>query len=163
MFIRDTLADVERRDGGFGGFTDEAVTFRNILSKPWGMTPDSGHPIVGTSDTYEYGGVPGTARPGLEQLAEWQSTNKPTKVTCPPKTAPGLLLVLEHTKEGKMTRRRHTPEQVISKLREAEVALAERSTVAEASRRIGVTEQTFYQVVLERRLRDTVATLVVGR
>ena len=62
-----------------------------------------------------------------------------------------------------MTRRRHTPEQVISKLREAEVALAERSTVAEASRRIGVTEQTFYQVVLERRLRDTVAALVVGR
>ena len=35
--------------------------------------------------------------------------------------------------------------------------------MAEASRRIGVTEQTFYQVVLERRLRDTVAALVVER
>ena len=42
-----------------------------------------------------------------------------------------------------MARRRHTPEQVINKLREAEIAIAEGSTVAEASRRIGVTEQTF--------------------
>ena len=44
-----------------------------------------------------------------------------------------------------MGRRRHTPEQVINKLREAEVAIAEGSTVAEASRRIGVTGQTFYR------------------
>ena len=44
-----------------------------------------------------------------------------------------------------MVRRRHTPEQVIDKLREAEVAIAEGSTVAEAFRRIGVTEQTFYR------------------
>ena len=35
-----------------------------------------------------------------------------------------------------MAKRRHTPEQVINKLREAEVAIAEGSTVAEASRRI---------------------------
>ena len=44
-----------------------------------------------------------------------------------------------------MTRRRHTPEQVINKLREAEVAIAAGSTVAEASRAIGVAEQTFYR------------------
>ena len=44
-----------------------------------------------------------------------------------------------------MARKRHTPEQVINKLREAEVALAQGSTVAEASRQIGVTEQTFYR------------------
>ena len=43
-----------------------------------------------------------------------------------------------------MGRRRHTPEQVINKLREAEAAIAEGSTVAEATRRIGVTQQTFY-------------------
>ena len=35
--------------------------------------------------------------------------------------------------------------QVINKLREAEVVIAEGSTVAEAARRIGVTEQTFYR------------------
>ena len=34
---------------------------------------------------------------------------------------------------------------MINKLREAEVAIAEGSTVAEAARRIGVTEQTFYR------------------
>jgi len=37
---------------------------------------------------------------------------------------------------------RHTPEQVINKLGEAEVAISEGGTVAEASRQIGVTEQT---------------------
>ena len=44
-----------------------------------------------------------------------------------------------------MPRKRHTPEQVINKLREAEVVLSQGSTVAEASRQIGVTEQTFYR------------------
>ena len=44
-----------------------------------------------------------------------------------------------------MARRKHTPEQVINKLRQAEVAMAEGSTVAAASRKIGVTEQTFYR------------------
>ena len=44
-----------------------------------------------------------------------------------------------------MATRRHTPEQVINKLREAEVAIASGSTIAEAVRRIGVTQQTFYR------------------
>ena len=38
------------------------------------------------------------------------------------------MLVLGHRKGGKMARRRHTPEQVIIKLREAEVAIAEGGT-----------------------------------
>ena len=44
-----------------------------------------------------------------------------------------------------MPTKRHTPEQVINKLREAEVAMAQGSTVGEASRQIGVTQQTFYR------------------
>jgi transposase-like protein len=44
-----------------------------------------------------------------------------------------------------MSRKRHTPEQVINKLREAEVAISSGGTVAEACRQIGVTEQTFYR------------------
>ena len=44
-----------------------------------------------------------------------------------------------------MPRKKYTPEQVINKLREAEVAISGGSTVAEASRQIGVTEQTFYR------------------
>lgn len=50
-----------------------------------------------------------------------------------------------------MAKSRHTPEQVIDKLREAEVAIAKGSTVAEAARRIGLTEQAFYR----RRLRPS--------
>ena len=44
-----------------------------------------------------------------------------------------------------MARRRHTPEQVINRLRQAEVAIAKGCTVAEASRQIGVKEQTYYR------------------
>ena len=44
-----------------------------------------------------------------------------------------------------MAKRKHTPEQVINKLREAEVAIAAGSAVAAAARRIGVTQQTFYR------------------
>ena len=44
-----------------------------------------------------------------------------------------------------MPRKKHTPEQIIMKLREAEVALSTGRTVVETVRQIGVTEQTFYR------------------
>lgn len=44
-----------------------------------------------------------------------------------------------------MARRKYTPEQIISKLREVEVALAQGTTVAVAVRAIAVTEQTYYR------------------
>jgi transposase-like protein len=40
--------------------------------------------------------------------------------------------------------RKHKPEEMIGKLREAEIVLAPGGTVADACRRIGVTEQTYY-------------------
>ena len=44
-----------------------------------------------------------------------------------------------------MARNRHTSEQVIAKLREAEVELAKGGAVAQACKKIGVTEQTYYR------------------
>jgi len=44
-----------------------------------------------------------------------------------------------------MARKFLTPEQIINRLREAEVALSQGLTVAQASRKIGVTEQTCYR------------------
>ena len=44
-----------------------------------------------------------------------------------------------------MPKRKHTAEEIINKLREAEVVIAAGSTVVEAVRRIGVSEQTFYR------------------
>ena len=44
-----------------------------------------------------------------------------------------------------MARRRHSPEQILGKLREVEVALAKGQTVANAVKQIGVTEQTYYR------------------
>ena len=44
-----------------------------------------------------------------------------------------------------MSRKRFTTEQIIHKLREAEVAIAKGKSAAEASKQIGVSEQTYYR------------------
>ena len=44
-----------------------------------------------------------------------------------------------------MGRKRHTPEQIITALREAEVRLANGETVGEVARQLGISEQTYYR------------------
>jgi putative transposase len=44
-----------------------------------------------------------------------------------------------------MVRRAFTPEQVINKLREVEVFISQGATTGEASRKAGITEQTYYR------------------
>ncbi len=44
-----------------------------------------------------------------------------------------------------MAKRCHTAEQVISKLREAEVLLAKGTKMPQVCRKIGITEQTYYR------------------
>jgi putative transposase len=44
-----------------------------------------------------------------------------------------------------MKRRRHTPEQVIRKLREAERLIGEGKTIPEAAKELGVSEQTYHR------------------
>lgn len=44
-----------------------------------------------------------------------------------------------------MKRKRHTPEQIISKLREAEAALNAGQTIGQVCQRLGVSEQTFHR------------------
>jgi transposase-like protein len=44
-----------------------------------------------------------------------------------------------------MPRKQHTTEQIIGKLREAEVELAQGKTVSLACKKLGVTEQTYYR------------------
>ena len=41
--------------------------------------------------------------------------------------------------------KKHKPEEIIGKLREAEIVLAQGGTVADACRQIGVTEQSYYR------------------
>ena len=50
-----------------------------------------------------------------------------------------------------MARKRHTAEQIIGKLREAEVELGKGVKTPQACRKIGITEQTYYRW----RLRNT--------
>jgi len=44
-----------------------------------------------------------------------------------------------------MVRKAYTPEQIINKLREAEVHISQGIPIAEASRKIGITQQTYYR------------------
>ena len=62
-----------------------------------------------------------------------------------------------------MPRKNYTAEQIIGMLREAEILLADGDTIAAASRKLGITEQTYYRwrkeyggmkVVHVKRLKD---------
>jgi putative transposase len=44
-----------------------------------------------------------------------------------------------------MKRKRHTPEEIIRKLRDADAQLAAGSTVADISKKLGVSENTFHR------------------
>ncbi len=44
-----------------------------------------------------------------------------------------------------MVKKSHSPEVIINKLREAEILLNQGANIGEASRKIGVTEQTYYR------------------
>jgi putative transposase len=44
-----------------------------------------------------------------------------------------------------MVRKAFKPEQIINKLREAEVLISQGAKVSEASRKLGITEQTYYR------------------
>jgi transposase-like protein len=54
-------------------------------------------------------------------------------------------LVAAIGEEVRMSRRRHTPEQIITALREAEVGLANGKTVGMVSRELRISEQTYYR------------------
>ena len=44
-----------------------------------------------------------------------------------------------------MKRKKHRPEQIVKKLREAEMELAKGAIVSDVSRKLGVSEQTYYR------------------
>ena len=44
-----------------------------------------------------------------------------------------------------MAKKAYTPEQIVNKLREAEIHINQGIPISEASRKIGVTDQTYYR------------------
>ena len=44
-----------------------------------------------------------------------------------------------------MSRKRHSTEQIISKLREAEIELSKGHSVGEVCKKLGITDQTYYR------------------
>ncbi len=44
-----------------------------------------------------------------------------------------------------MAKKTFTPEQIINKLREAEIHINQGISISEASRKIGITQQTYYR------------------
>src|SRR3954447_9511650 len=54
-------------------------------------------------------------------------------------------MVLHQLEDVTMTRKRHTAEEIVAKLRQVDVLTAQGRSVAEAVRAIGVTEVTYYR------------------
>jgi putative transposase len=44
-----------------------------------------------------------------------------------------------------MSRKKHTAEEIVTKLREADVLLAKGQNIAEACRQLGISDQTYYK------------------
>jgi transposase len=55
------------------------------------------------------------------------------------------MLVLHAKPRSTMKKKKHTPEQIVTKLRKVEALTAEGATIAEAAKQIGVSEQTVYR------------------
>jgi putative transposase len=53
--------------------------------------------------------------------------------------------LLSRTEDDRMSKKRHTAEEIVAKLRQVDVLAAQGRTVAEAIRSIGVTEVTYYR------------------
>jgi putative transposase len=52
---------------------------------------------------------------------------------------------MDNGRQDNMARRRYTPEEIISKLREAEVLLSQGQTVGQVARALAIGEQTYYR------------------
>jgi putative transposase len=55
------------------------------------------------------------------------------------------IYVASNSEGGKMPKKANTPEQIINKLREAEILLSQGTTVALICKKIGVTDQSYYR------------------
>ena len=73
------------------------------------------------------------------------STKSQNVTDLPPEKESSVNVRLRVEKGGQMVRKGYTAEQIINKIREAEILLNQGATVGEASRKIGVTEQTYYR------------------
>jgi putative transposase len=54
-------------------------------------------------------------------------------------------MAFEPKEDGSMSRKRHKPEEIVAKLRQVDVLVAQGTPVADAIRAIGVTEVTYYR------------------
>ena len=71
-------------------------------------------------------------------------------LACPPEFGPTLVRVSRAHDHGRgrndhVQRRRHTPEQIIRKLREAERMLGEGKQIPEVAKELGISEATFHR------------------
>jgi len=62
-----------------------------------------------------------------------------------------------------MSKKRHTAEEIVAKLRQVDVLTAQGRTVAEAIRQIGVTEVTYYYLWTALPLQAELALIGVGQ
>jgi putative transposase len=69
----------------------------------------------------------------------------PSAIGLPPEKWSSLRYGFGQTEDARMPRKRHTPEEIVAKLRQVDVLTGQGRPVAEAVRAIGVTEVTYYR------------------
>ena len=65
-------------------------------------------------------------------------------MTCPPQTDPIRILEIG-SKEGSKKGKKYSAEQIVTKLREAEVMLAKGQTLGDVCRQLEITDVTYYR------------------
>jgi putative transposase len=60
-------------------------------------------------------------------------------------SGPPCSMAFKPKEDGPMSRKRHKPEEIVAKLRQVDVLVAQGTPVADAIRSIGVTEVTYYR------------------
>lgn len=84
-------------------------------------------------------------RSQTKQYSNIADTAVTNMVTCPLKINPSIELVLGLQKTGALARKRYSPEQIIMKLREAEVLLSQGQTVGQVCRPLEISVQIYYR------------------
>jgi hypothetical protein len=90
----------------------------------------------------------------LAEVVRWKKGKSPTApdgltikplADLPPLKWPSDFIAWPLKRRGEMPKKRHSAEQIIGKLREVEVLVGRGSTLGDAVRSIGVTDQTYYR------------------
>jgi len=123
------------------GWTESTV--RTYLAKKWKpfvVVRDDGFYVDGISDYTEDQYIR-----LMSQRQDVSASPKRPIFDLPPENRSSFYVRIGRRRRAKMPRKRYSPEEIIHKLREAEILLSQGLTVKETARQLEIAEQTYYR------------------